>query len=46
MSEAPATAGRPTVTLRPGAHRRVAGGHPWVYSNEVEMDAAAKALPP
>ena len=46
MSEAPAAAERPTVTLRPGAHRRVAGGHPWVYSNEVAMDAAAKALPP
>ena len=21
-------------------------GHPWVYSNEIEMNAAAKALPP
>src|SRR5690242_1202474 len=40
------TASRPSVTLRPGHHRRVETGHPWVYSNEVDMDAAAKALPP
>jgi 23S rRNA (cytosine1962-C5)-methyltransferase len=38
-------ASRPTVTLEPGHHKRAAGGHPWVYSNEVRMDAAAKALP-
>ena len=25
-----------------GFHRRAEGGHPWVYSNEVVMDAAAK----
>src|SRR5215472_17753925 len=37
---------RPTVTLQPGRHKRAASGHPWVYSNEVVMDAAAKALPP
>lgn len=37
---------RPVVTLLPGGHRRAEGGHPWVYSNEVQMDAAAKALPP
>ena len=36
---------RPTVTLSPGGHRRAEGGHPWIYSNEVAMDAAAKALP-
>src|SRR5271168_4034518 len=40
----PAT--RASVTLLPGRHRRAEGGHPWVYSNEVRMDAAAKALPP
>jgi 23S rRNA (cytosine1962-C5)-methyltransferase len=39
-------AARPVVTLLPGGHRRAEGGHPWVYSNEVQMDAAAKALPP
>jgi 23S rRNA (cytosine1962-C5)-methyltransferase len=39
-------ASRPVVTLLPGGHRRVETGHPWVYSNEVQMDAAAKALAP
>ncbi|MGO8916007.1 MAG: class I SAM-dependent rRNA methyltransferase [Stellaceae bacterium] len=37
---------RPAILLQPGRHRRVEAGHPWVYSNEVTMDAAAKALPP
>lgn len=37
---------RPIVYLQPGRHKRAAAGHPWVYSNEVTMDAAAKALPP
>jgi 23S rRNA (cytosine1962-C5)-methyltransferase len=36
---------RPRVSLLPGHHRRAEGGHPWVYSNEIAMDAAAKALP-
>jgi 23S rRNA (cytosine1962-C5)-methyltransferase len=36
---------RPQVRLLPGGHRRAEAGHPWVYSNEVQMDAAAKALP-
>ena len=36
---------RPTVTLNPGGHRRAVAGHPWIFSNEVRMDAAAKALP-
>jgi 23S rRNA (cytosine1962-C5)-methyltransferase len=40
----PAT--RPSVTLLAGRHRRAEGGHPWIYSNEVQMDAAAKALTP
>ena len=40
----PAT--RPKVTILAGRHRRAEGGHPWVYSNEVQMDAAAKALAP
>src|SRR5712692_8120382 len=39
-------AGRPQITLLPGFHRRAEGGHPWVYSNEVVMDAAAKSLAP
>jgi 23S rRNA (cytosine1962-C5)-methyltransferase len=37
---------RASVTLLPDRHRRVEGGHPWIYSNEVQMDAAAKALVP
>jgi len=39
-------AGRPQITLLPGFHRRAEGGHPWIYSNEVAMDVAAKALAP
>src|SRR5258706_5174456 len=39
-------ADRPVVVLLPGGHRRAEGGHPWVYSNEIAMDAAAKALSP
>src|SRR5436190_2046213 len=30
--------------MKRGAHRRLATGHPWVFSNEVEMDPAAKSL--
>ncbi|MDE2514379.1 MAG: class I SAM-dependent rRNA methyltransferase [Alphaproteobacteria bacterium] len=36
----------PVVTLLPGRHKRAEQGHPWVYSNEIQMDKAAKALPP
>jgi 23S rRNA (cytosine1962-C5)-methyltransferase len=43
-SDNPAT--RPQVALLPGAQRRAEGGHPWVYSNEIAIDAASKALPP
>jgi 23S rRNA (cytosine1962-C5)-methyltransferase len=45
-AEADDPAGRPQITLLPGFHRRAEGGHPWVYSNEIVMDAAAKALAP
>jgi 23S rRNA (cytosine1962-C5)-methyltransferase len=44
LEDAPTT--RPAITLLPGGHRRAEIGHPWIYSNEVRMDAAAKALPP
>ena len=37
---------RPVVTLLPGGHRRAEAGHPWIFSNEIAMDAAAKALAP
>jgi 23S rRNA (cytosine1962-C5)-methyltransferase len=39
-------ADRPVITLQPGRQKRAESGHPWVYSNEIVMDAAAKALPP
>ena len=39
-------AGPPEIFLLGGRDRRVSGGHPWVYSNEIRMDAAAKALRP
>ncbi len=37
---------RPTVTLAPHKEKRAEQGHPWIYSNEAVLDAAAKALPP
>ena len=36
----------PVVRLQPGRHKRAAFGHPWIFSNEIAMDAAVKALPP
>src|SRR5438874_11805764 len=35
-----------SITMRPEAHKRFTTGHPWVYSNEIVMDAAAKAIEP
>jgi 23S rRNA (cytosine1962-C5)-methyltransferase len=40
----PAT--RPSVRLLPARHRRADAGHPWIYSNELQMDAASKAFAP
>jgi 23S rRNA (cytosine1962-C5)-methyltransferase len=40
----PAT--RPQIALLPGAQRRAEGGHPWIYSNEIAIDATARALMP
>jgi 23S rRNA (cytosine1962-C5)-methyltransferase len=37
---------RPRVKLQPGGDKRAVLGHPWIFSNELVMDAAAKALPP
>jgi 23S rRNA (cytosine1962-C5)-methyltransferase len=34
------------MVLLPGRHKRAEGGHPWIYSNEVRMDSAAKELAP
>ncbi len=39
-------ANHPTLRLHPGRDRRIRGGHPWVYSNELQLDGAAKALLP
>jgi len=36
----------PTVTLKPHGVNRLGRGHPWVKTNVVEMDDAAKAVPP
>ena len=36
----------PSVILRAGEDRRVRAGHPWAFSNEILMDADAKAIPP
>ncbi|MFA5123656.1 class I SAM-dependent rRNA methyltransferase [Zavarzinia sp.] len=40
------TASLPTVHLLAGHDRRVAGGHPWAYSNELRLDPETKAIPP
>ena len=40
------TPDRPIVRLKPKAQKRLRLGHPWVYSNEIEMSAEVKALPP
>lgn len=36
----------PTIRLKPREGRRLRAGAPWAFSNEIEMSAAAKALPP
>jgi 23S rRNA (cytosine1962-C5)-methyltransferase len=36
----------PSIKLLPGRDRRFRAGSPWIYSNEIEMDAAARALAP
>jgi 23S rRNA (cytosine1962-C5)-methyltransferase len=35
---------RPAIRLLPGAHTRIAHGHPWVFSNEVTMTPEAKRI--
>ncbi|MDR3518414.1 MAG: class I SAM-dependent rRNA methyltransferase [Azospirillaceae bacterium] len=35
----------PPLRLLPSRHKRVAHGHPWIFSNEIQMDAPTKALP-
>ena len=36
----------PKLSLLAGQDRRLRAGHPWIYSNELKMDAEAKALEP
>jgi 23S rRNA (cytosine1962-C5)-methyltransferase len=36
----------PTIRILPGRDRRFRGGSPWLFSNELEIDAAARALLP
>ncbi len=36
----------PVVRLKSGAEKRLVRGYPWAYSNEIEMDAAARDVPP
>lgn len=35
----------PVVRLHPNRDKRIRSGHPWVYSNEVQMDQTAKVIP-
>lgn len=37
---------RPRIKLQPGGDKRAMLGHPWIFSNELAMDAAVKMLPP
>lgn len=36
----------PQIRLQKGRQRRVRAGHPWVFSNEIDMTPEAKALTP
>jgi 23S rRNA (cytosine1962-C5)-methyltransferase len=44
LAKSPAATNLPTIRLLPQRHKRVEAGHPWIYSNEIAMDAAAKTL--
>ncbi len=35
----------PTLSLRPAKHERIRNGHPWIYDNELQLDAEAASLP-
>ena len=36
----------PTIKILPGEDRRLRNGSPWLFSNELRMDADAKSVPP
>ncbi len=40
------TPDRPVIRLLPGRDSRARNGYPWIYANEIAMDATAKAIPP
>ncbi len=42
----PPMSAHPTIRLKPKEGRRLRAGAPWVFSNEIAMSAAAKALKP
>src|SRR5579859_5400765 len=42
----PARVMHKTIRLKPKEGRRARAGAPWIFSNEIQMDAAAKALTP
>jgi 23S rRNA (cytosine1962-C5)-methyltransferase len=35
---------RPVIQISPGRQKRVRSGHPWIFSNEIEMSPETKAL--
>lgn len=35
----------PAIRLNPRMHMRALSGHPWIYSNEIGMDASIRSLP-
>ena len=37
---------RPKISLLPGRSTRLKRGNPWLYSNEIRIDDAARALSP
>ncbi|SEH51397.1 SAM-dependent methyltransferase [Magnetospirillum fulvum] len=41
-----AAAPLPTLTLAKGHSKRLRAGHPWVFSNEIEMTPETRLLPP
>ncbi len=45
-SSIPADDSRPVIRLAKGRSRRLRTGHPWVFSNEIEMEPRTRALTP
>ncbi len=45
-ADAGAATGRPDVRLAAGRQKRMRAGHPWAYSNEIQMTREVKAIAP